>query len=153
MINLEHKVPPPIVAVIFGAAMWGASNYLSHIEVNASWRIIAAVVVALIGGFFCIAGVVSFRRAKTTVNPLEPETASSLVSTGIYQVSRNPMYVGFALFLVAWAVYLSSLWILIGVIGFVLYINRFQIAPEERALAALFGVEFEQYKQTVSRWV
>jgi protein-S-isoprenylcysteine O-methyltransferase Ste14 len=153
MINLENKVPPPLVAVIFGAAMWGASNYLSHIEVNASWRIITAVAVGLIGGFFCVAGVVSFRRAKTTVNPLKPETASSLVSTGIYQVSRNPMYVGFALFLVAWAVYLSSPWTLIGVIGFVLYINRFQIAPEERALAALFGVEFEQYKQSVARWV
>jgi protein-S-isoprenylcysteine O-methyltransferase Ste14 len=153
MINLEHRVPPPIVAVIFGAAMWGASNYLSDIEVNPSWRIITAVAAALIGGFFCVAGVVSFRRAKTTVNPLQPETASSLVSSGIYQVSRNPMYLGFAIFLVAWAIYLSSPWTLIGVIGFVLYINRFQIAPEERALAAIFGVEFEQYKQSVSRWV
>ncbi len=153
MIHLEHKVPPPIVAAIFGAAMWGASNYLSHIEMNLSLRVIAAVVVALIGGFFCITGVVSFRRAKTTVNPLKPETASSLVSSGIYQVSRNPMYLGFALFLVAWAIYLSSPWTLIGVIGFVLYINQYQIAPEERALAALFGVEFEQYKQSVARWV
>jgi len=133
--------------------MWGVSIYIPGIELGEALRVIVAALVALIGGFFCIGGVVSFRRAKTTVNPLKPETASALVSSGIYQVSRNPMYVGFALFLVAWAVYLSSPLALVGVIGFVLYINRFQIQPEERALAALFAAEFERYKNSVRRWV
>lgn len=133
--------------------MWGVSNYLPGIELGVALRIIVAALVALIGGFFCLAGVVSFRRAKTTVNPLKPEAASALVSSGIYKISRNPMYVGFALFLVAWAVYLSSPWALVGVIGFVLYIDRFQIQPEERALAALFAAEFERYKNSVRRWV
>jgi protein-S-isoprenylcysteine O-methyltransferase Ste14 len=133
--------------------MWSLSSYIPGIELGAALRIIVAALVALVGGFFCIAGVVSFRRAKTTVNPLKPETASALVSSGIYRVSRNPMYVGFALFLIAWAVYLSSPWALAGVIGFVLYINRFQIQPEERALAALFGAEFEHYKNSVRKWV
>ena len=133
--------------------MWGVSNYLPGIELGAAFRIIVAALVALIGAFFCLAGVVSFRRAKTTVNPLKPEAASALVNSGIYRISRNPMYVGFALFLVAWAVYLSSPWALVGVVGFVLYINRFQIQPEERALAALFAEEFERYKRSVRRWV
>jgi protein-S-isoprenylcysteine O-methyltransferase Ste14 len=133
--------------------MWSVSAYIPGIELDEALRIIVAALVALIGGFFCIASVVSFRRAKTTVNPLKPETASALVRSGIYQVSRNPTYVGFALFLVAWAVYLSSPWTLLGVVGFVLYINRFQIQPEERALAALFAAEFERYKNSVRRWV
>lgn len=153
MPNLENKVPPPLVAVIFGAAMWGASHYLAGIEVGKSWQIIIAVLVALIGAVFCVAGVVSFRRARTTVNPLKPDTTSSLVTSGIYQFTRNPMYVGFALFLVAWAIYLASPLTLFGAIGFVVYLNRFQIAPEERALAAIFGVKFEHYKQSVSRWI
>ena len=133
--------------------MWGVSHYTPGIELGEALPIIVAALVALIGGFFCVAGVVSFRRAKTTVNPLKPETTSALVTSGIYQVSRNPMYVGFALFLVAWAVYLSSPWALVGVVGFVQYIDRFQIQPEERALAVLFAAEFERYKHSVRKWV
>ena len=150
---LENKIPPPVVAVIFGLAMWGISASASGIEAGESSRVIGASAFALIGAFFCIAGVVSFRLAKTTVNPLKPETASSLVSSGIYRISRNPMYVGFALFLVAWAVYLASLWTLVGVFGFVLYINRFQIVPEERALSTLFGADFESYRSKIRRWL
>lgn len=133
--------------------MWGVSQYIPGVELSAGLRTIAAALVVLIGGFFCIAGVVSFRRAKTTVNPLKPETTSALVTSGIYRVSRNPMYVGFALFLVAWAVYLSSPWALVGVVGFVLYIDRFQIQPEERALTVLFAADFERYKNSVRSWV
>lgn len=150
---LENKIPPPIIAVAFGVVMWGIDNYIPGIEVGESIRSIVAALVALIGAFFCIAGFSSFRRARTTVNPLKPETASALVSSGIYQFSRNPMYAGFALLLVAWAVYLSSFLALFGVIGFVLFINRFQIQPEERALTALFGTEFERYRNSVRRWV
>jgi len=133
--------------------MWGISTHVPGIEAGESSRVIAASAVALIGVFFCIAGVISFRRAKTTVNPLKPETATSLVTSGIYQVSRNPMYVGFALLLAAWAVYLASPWTTIGVLGFVLYINRFQIVPEERALSTLFSIEFESYKSKIRRWL
>jgi protein-S-isoprenylcysteine O-methyltransferase Ste14 len=150
---LENRIPPPVVAAIFGLAMWGISTRVPGIEAGESSRVIAASAFALIGVFFCIAGVISFRRAKTTVNPLKPETATSLVTSGIYQVSRNPMYVGFALLLAAWAVYLASPWALVGVPGFVLYINRFQIVPEERALSVLFGVEFERYKSKIRRWL
>ena len=113
---------------------------------------LSAATVAL-GIFFCIAGVVSFRRAKTTVNPLKPEAATALVSSGIYGISRNPMYVGFALFLLAWVVYLSSPWLSTGIVGFVLYMNQFQIEPEERALKEIFGPEFISYQAKVRRWL
>ena len=150
---LENRIPPPLVALVFGLAMWGIASTAPTVPAGDSSQLIAASAITLIGAFFCIAGVVSFRLAKTTVNPLKPEKATSLVSTGIYQVSRNPMYVGFALFLLAWAVSLASLWALIGVPGFVLYMNRFQIAPEERALLSLFGGEFEEYRLRVKRWL
>lgn len=150
---LENKVPPPVVALMFGLAMWGLSIGIPGIEIAVPIRMITAIVALIVGIGFCLLGVLSFRRAKTTVNPLKPETASSLVSSGIYRVSRNPMYVGFALFLTAWAIYLASPWSLIGVLGFVLYMNRFQIVPEERAMAVLFGEAFVIYKSKVRRWL
>lgn len=150
---LENRIPPPLVATLFALFMWGFSSAVPGIEVSDSLRIGSTVAVLLLGAFFCLAGVLSFRRARTTVNPLKPETASALVSSGIYRVSRNPMYLGFALFLAAWAVFLASPWALVGVLGFILYMNRLQIAAEERALELLFGAEFDRYKSRVRRWL
>jgi protein-S-isoprenylcysteine O-methyltransferase Ste14 len=151
MRGLETKIPPPIVAAIFGLGMWALAAIVPVVDMSGIR--IAAAVVAIFAAFFALAGVISFRRAKTTINPVNPENASSLVSSGIYGVSRNPMYVGLALLLAAWAMYLSSLWSLIGVFGFILYVDRFQIIPEERALTALFGDQFLSYQAKVRRWL
>ena len=150
---LELKIPPPAVAVLLAGAMWGISLVAPLFEVPAFIRVAAAVTIALAGGGFSLAGVISFRRARTTVNPMKPETTSSLVCSGIYGVTRNPMYVGLLLVLVAWAVFLSSAWALLGPLAFVLYINRFQIAPEERVLSAIFGTGYSAYKSRVRRWL
>lgn len=153
MINLENKIPPPVVTIISGVLMWWIASFTPALQIETSLRIMPAVLFVMMGVFFCLAGVVSFRRARTTVNPLKPENATALVNTGIYSISRNPMYVGFALFLFAWAIYLGSPGSLIGIAGFMFYINRFQIRPEERALSLLFGDEFESYKAKTSRWL
>jgi protein-S-isoprenylcysteine O-methyltransferase Ste14 len=116
-------------------------------------RVALAVIVALIGFSIDIAGLLSFLRAKTTIHPMKPGATSTLVTSGVYALSRNPMYVGLLLVLVGWAVYLSSVWTLAGPAAFVLYINRFQIAPEERTLAAMFGATYSQYKRAVRRWL
>ncbi|MGH8122848.1 MAG: methyltransferase family protein, partial [Rudaea sp.] len=116
-------------------------------------RLAASLAIVLLGVACSAAGILSFRRARTTVDPTKPEQASSLVKTGIYRVTRNPMYLGLTLVLVAWAAFLSSAWALLGVAGFVLYMSRFQIAPEERALASLFASEYEAYKASVRRWL
>jgi protein-S-isoprenylcysteine O-methyltransferase Ste14 len=153
MNSLELKIPPPAVAALVAAIMWGISLITPLLEVALFTRVSAAIMFALAGSGFSLAGVISFRRAKTTVNPMKPETATSLVSTGIYRVTRNPMYVGLLLVLIAWAAYLSSAWALLGPLGFVLYISRFQIAPEERVLSTLFGAEYTAYQSKVRRWL
>ena len=84
---------------------------------------------------------------------MTPEAASALVRSGIYRTTRNPMYVGLLLILVAWAVLLSSVWTLLGPLVFVLYITRFQIIPEESALSALFGADYAAYQSSVRRWL
>lgn len=146
---LEHRVPPPLVATLFGGLMW----LISPQAATAGWHLGAAISVLLLGAAVCLAGVLSFRLAQTTVNPLKPETASALVSSGIYRHTRNPMYLGFAIALVAWSLYLASPVALLGVAGFVLYMNRFQIVPEEQALASLFREEFAAYRRRVRRWL
>lgn len=150
---LENRIPPPIVTGLFGLLMWLAACYVPGIDLAYSVRVLVTLLVLAVGIFFSVAGVLSFRQAQTTVNPLKPETASALVRSGIYQYSRNPMYVGFALMLLAWACYLTSPFALLGVLGFVLYMNRFQISPEELALATLFGSEYQAYQSQVRRWL
>ncbi|UVJ43632.1 isoprenylcysteine carboxylmethyltransferase family protein [Pseudomonas sp. LS1212] len=151
---LENRIPPPLVATLFGLLIWLAARQLpGGLELAIEWRLGAALAVLLAGAGVCLAGVLSFRRARTTVNPLKPETASALVSSGIYRYTRNPMYLGFAIALLAWSIFLAWPLALLGVLGFALYMNRFQIGPEERALSALFGADFHQYCGRVRRWL
>ena len=150
---LEAKIPPPLVAAIAAAAMWGFSLFLPTLGLPTAVRRAVAIALALVGIGFSVAGVTSFKRVKTTLNPMQPETASTLVSSGIYKVTRNPMYVGLLVVLVAWAVFLSSAWALFWPVFFFIYISRFQIAPEERALDARFGSDFAAYRSKVRRWL
>ena len=108
---------------------------------------------ALLGALTCLAGVVAFRRANTTVNPMKPDTTKSLVVSGIYGYTRNPMYLGFLLLLMAWAGALSNVLALGSLLAFVLYMNRFQILPEERMLASRFSQDYAEYRARVRRWL
>jgi protein-S-isoprenylcysteine O-methyltransferase Ste14 len=114
--------------------------------------VLCALILACIGQSISIAGILAFRRAKTTVNPVQASSASSLVIRGVYRYTRNPTYVGLLLPPLAWAVFLANPLAVLWVVVFVLYISRFQIIPEERVLASLFGAEYEAYKARVRRW-
>lgn len=153
LMTLKNKIPPPIVTLVLATVMWVISSYTPAVALPVFFRISIATSIVLVGIFVCVLGVVEFRRAKTTVNPLRPETASSLVEAGIYQYTRNPMYLGFLLFLLAWSIYLSSPVTLLLPVGFVLYMNHFQIQPEEHALQKIFGKTYENYKVKVRRWL
>ena len=103
--------------------------------------------------YLAVAGVVAFRRARTTVDPRDPGKSTELVATGIYRASRNPMYVGFLIALAGWGVFLGNLLALVALPLFVAAMTRFQIAPEERALRARFGERFTRYERSVRRWL
>ena len=151
MSSLELKIPPPVIALVLAVAMWGVSENTFAWPVPNVVRLSLALALVAIGVAFSTAGIIEFRRAQTTVNPRKPEAASTLVSSGVFKITRNPMYVGLVLFLVAWAVVLSSLWALFGPLVFALYIRRFQITPEERVLSSIFGAEYVAYKERVRR--
>jgi protein-S-isoprenylcysteine O-methyltransferase Ste14 len=150
---LKLKVPPVAVLLVTAALMWLGASVAPRFGFAIPLRSILALVFALLGAMTSILGVVSFRRAGTTVNPLKPEASSSLVCSGVYAFSRNPMYLGFLLLLLAWGIYLSNALALLLLPVFVAYMNRFQIEPEENALTARFGQEFVTYTTRVRRWL
>jgi protein-S-isoprenylcysteine O-methyltransferase Ste14 len=152
MRSLELKIPPPLVALLIAAAMWGFSG-TGRIEMPIAVRVGAGLVAVLIGLGIAVSGVIAFRRAHTTVSPLKPETASRLVTSGVYRFTRNPMYLGLCLVLTGWAFVLSSALMLLGPVAFILYITQFQIVPEERMLSRLFPEAFADYQAKVRRWI
>ena len=152
MSSLESRVPPPAVVLVMAVFMWVISRAapLLHFGVPAhKW--LAAVLVS-VGFVTGMSGVMTFLNAKTTVDPMKPR-ASSMITWGVYALSRNPMYLGGLIMLLGWAAFLSNALAFLLLPGYVLYINRFQIAPEERALTASFGQPYAAYQVRVRRWL
>ncbi len=150
---LELKIPPLLLVAITALLMWATARGVPSLEVAWPAQGVASILAAGMGVGALLWGVVSFHRAGATVNPMKPETSSRLVTSGIYAVTRNPMYLGFLLLLLAWALYLSHALTCLFLPVFVVYLNRFQIEPEERALMALFRDEFTAYASRVRRWL
>lgn len=150
---LELKVPPVALLLAFATLIAALKLVLPDLDFTFDLKDVLALLVMGAGAAFSIAGVVSFVRAKTTVNPTTPGSASTLVASGVYRCTRNPMYLGFLLGLTGWAILIGSVPGLLLLPAFVLYMNRFQIVPEERALQARFGQSFADYCGRVRRWL
>ena len=153
MPGLELKIPPPVVAAAVAGGMYAASRLAPVLALPSAVHVTAALALACVGAAFDVAALLAFRKAQTTVNPLAPQRSTAVVTRGVYGITRNPMYLGMALILLGWAVYLASPWTLLGPVVFVTYITRFQIQPEERALAARFGAGYTAYCAQVRRWL
>ena len=150
---LDNRLPPLLVALVVAAIMRGTVALAPALFLHWPGRELVAWVLVVVGALAIFAGLASFTRHKTTVNPFEPATASNLVDTGIYRRTRNPMYVGVAAALFGYAAFLSHPLALFVALLFPAYIHRFQIAPEERALDRVFGEAYEAYKKRVPRWL
>jgi protein-S-isoprenylcysteine O-methyltransferase Ste14 len=151
--RLENRIPPPVVALTTAVAMWAVSFLAPFLSGGGLAQLALAMLLAGVGLAVAALGVLTFRVHRTTIDPTRPERATNLVVSGIYRYTRNPMYLGFALMLLAWATQLGSAWALAGPLLFVRYIGRFQISPEERALRTKFGSEFDKYSSRVRRWL
>jgi protein-S-isoprenylcysteine O-methyltransferase Ste14 len=150
---LELKVPPPAFALFIALLMWLVSWAVPQFGFDFPGRVVVAVALGAVGTITILLGAAAFRSAKTTFNPMKPEASTSLVVSGIYKFTRNPMYLGVLLILAGWAAFLSNLLALLLLPAFVLYMNRFQIASEERALRSMFPEKFAVYERRVRRWL
>ena len=146
--NLDTKIPPPIVTIIILSII-----YLFDLnEYNLNTDIIS-IITLFIGLIFIISAVIQFINRKTTVNPTKPHKTSTLVITGTYKITRNPMYLGMLLIIISFALYKASIISLILIPLFIFYINKFQIEPEEFEMIKKFGKEYEDYCKKVDRWI
>lgn len=150
---MDTRIPPPVVALVLAACAWGLDSLMPELRRAFPWQTEVASVLLVVGLAGMLSGVLAFRIAKTTVDPLHPERAAQLVVSGIYRRTRNPMYLGMLLLLAAWAVYLGQPLALITLPFWVWFIGRFQIRPEEAALRRLFGSSYVAYCSTVRRWI
>ena len=150
---MKLKIPPAVQTLIFAALMWLVDQYLSMGSFSFSHQKTLAKTILVMGAFIAVVAVMQFIRTKTTSDPMQPLKAKHLVTNGIYNYSRNPMYLSILVVLTAWMLALGNFFNLIIVAGFIWYITEFQIKPEEDALTKLFGEKYIDYCKNVRRWV
>jgi protein-S-isoprenylcysteine O-methyltransferase Ste14 len=151
--RLELKIPPVAVMAIVATAMWLVSIVLPKMRLCDTFHVAMVVIFAAIGAAFGITGLLSFSKVKTTFDPMKPDSSTSLVTSGTYSITRNPMYVGLLSILTAWCFFVESAYALLLLAVFVIYMNKFQIEPEERALRSIFGDAYDDYVLRVRRWL
>ncbi len=151
--GLELKIPPMIVLIFAGFLMWLIARATPQFLVLYPGRGVLTAILGIIGVGVVYAGLREFKKASTTVHPQHPGEASTVVTSGIYRFTRNPMYLGMLLWLLAWLAYLANVAAVIVPVAFVLYIARYQISPEERILTQKFGAPYEAYLRSVRRWI
>jgi len=147
------KIPPPIIFFIAAACMWIIAMATPCLTFPFPYQKIVVMILLISGGIFGAASILSFILARTTINSVHVDTVSSFVSSGVYSITRNPMYLALLFVLLAWACFLSNIPALVVIPLFVFYMNYFQIKPEEIALESKFGDAFIQYKTKVRRWL
>ena len=150
---LDLRVPPPVVALAAAALMWLVAGAATALPLDAPGRVPLAIAIAVAGLGFDAAALAVFVRARTTINPMRPDSTSALVATGVYRLTRNPMYVGLVLVLTGWAVFLGDALVFVFPPAVAFFLDRFQIRPEERILAAKFGPAYDEYRARVRRWI
>ena len=152
MKTLELKIHPPIILLLSLILVYGLSHTLPLLALPLIFSSLYWYV-GCIGVLIALAGLWEFRKAKTTIDPTKPENASYLVSGGIYRVTRNPMYLGMQLIIIAVVFKFGNYFGFIALPFFILYITQFQIKPEEHIIEGVFGEEYVNYKKKVRRWL
>ena len=147
---MNLKVPPLLLVAIFAGAMYGLARLVPAAGFALPGRVAVSAGLGILGLLIVAAAVISFRRQRTTVNPMTPEASTAVVTGGVFRFSRNPMYLGMLLALAGWAAYLANATAFLLLPVFVVYLNRFQIRPEQRLL---LGPQYSRYMAAVRRWV
>jgi protein-S-isoprenylcysteine O-methyltransferase Ste14 len=148
---MKNKIPPPVVTLFFGLCIYFSKEYFT--EFNLEFLTILSYMYYFAGLSILVLAVRLFKKQSTTVNPIKIENASSLVTSGVFKYSRNPMYLGMALILFGLALMFNLIGGIIFTLLFTIYITKFQIRPEEEVMERFFKEDFLKYKQNVRMWL
>lgn len=133
--------------------MWFVAHSAYAYPVTVPFALWVALALVAVGLLIAVTATRQFSAAQTTINPLQPDAATTLVDSGIFAKTRNPMYVGLFLFMLAWTIWLQSAANVLLLLAFVLFITHLQIKPEEAALRKVFGEPYLDYCKQVRRWI
>ncbi|MDG3088006.1 isoprenylcysteine carboxylmethyltransferase family protein [Vibrio hannami] len=150
---LKLKIPPVFVFLICIALIYFFDRMVVQLALELPARYAVFAICFVASGIFGLAGIYEFKKAKTSVHPVDIDKATTVVDSGIYRLSRNPMYFGLLLLLIGSAYMLQNVLSMLVCLLFVWYMNRFQIEPEEQHLTAKFGESYTRYKKRVRRWI
>jgi len=153
LLLMKLKIPPAFQMLFFIGLMWGIARLTNIKHFDFPQQKNLSRLFFAMGITIGIAALYAFRKARTTVDPTQPEKATKLVVMSIYKLTRNPMYLGMLLILIGFAIRLGNIYSFLGPILYVWYISTYQIKPEEEALLKLFGEEYTSYCRKVRRWI
>lgn len=153
MLKLRLKIPPVAQGIIALIFIWLLNRHMPVLHIDFAFKGILSAMLICIGTLIGFLAVAAFIKIRTTVDPRYPEKTSKLVVIGIYRYSRNPMYLAIVLVLLGISMYLGGISSLMVLVLFVIYINLFQIIPEEKILENKFGERYSKYTDNVRRWI
>ncbi len=149
LFTMKRPLPPLLFAL--GVALILVSEYLPGAEAFPAWTRIVGAIAMSAGLILLVIARLQFAKAKTNILTFgEP---GQLVTTGVFRLSRNPMYLGFALLLLGLALAMRSLPAVCVAAAFALITDRWYIGFEERWLSAKFGAAYEAYACRTRRWL
>jgi len=150
---MKPRVPPAIVLLVHFGVAWLLSKYLKSANFSIPGQETIAMLLGIFGCALVIYSMYTLHRANTTVDPIFPEKASSLITTGPFNFSRNPIYLALLIILMAWVIWLGNAVAVLLPVTFVWQLTYFQIKAEEEALTEKFGTVYQEYKLKVRRWI
>ena len=148
---MKTRVPPPILALLMIGLVYLSSLLIGSVSFD--YQASVSVLLVIVGLSCALPSYRLFARNKTTISPLTPSETSVLKTQGMYRYSRNPMYLGLLLLIIAATIWFGTWFGIIISVFFILLINILQIIPEEEALLQIFGEEYLEYKKKVRRWI
>ncbi len=147
---MKNTVPPPIITLICSLFIYLSKPFFPEFTFN--YSNLLSLIFLMLGLIVILISFRLFKKEKTTINPINIEKASSLVTKGIFKYSRNPMYLGMLLILISIGIKFNFYGGVFIVAMFFFFITYFQILPEEKAMLKLFGKDFIKYKRKTRRW-
>jgi len=150
---MNQRVPPAIVLLVHFGVVWLLNKYLKFANFTIPGQGTVAILLGISGCALVIYSMYTLHRANTTIDPIFPEKASSLITAGPFSISRNPIYLALLLILMAWIIWLGNAVAVLLPVTFVWHLTYFQIKAEEAALEEKFGTVYQKYKLKVRRWI
>ncbi|GAB5347932.1 methyltransferase family protein [Alteriqipengyuania sp. 357] len=149
--SAKVRFPPPVI--VLGSLLLGfaADRLLGLAPIELVVLRPIGVVIAALGLAILGSGLTGFLRAGTDPEPWKRDTA--LVTSGLYRITRNPMYLGMVMVQLGIALFARNIGALASVPLAIVLVDRFVIAREEPHLLATFGDQYRGYCKRVRRWL